>query len=88
MKPTVVVTSITPPNAVLKAIADGAAENGMDFIVVGDTRSPPDFALPGCRFVDIDAQRASDFRLATACPVRSYARKNIGYLLALSLIHI
>jgi hypothetical protein len=78
-----VVTSISPPNDVLQALAEGAARTGAEFILVGDTKSPADFALDGCHFFDIAAQLASGFALASACPTRHYARKNIGYLVAI-----
>ena len=80
-----VVTSINPPNAILRALADGAARAGVEFIVIGDTKSPPDFALEHCRFLDIAAQLGTGFAFAAACPTRHYARKNIGYLLAIRL---
>ncbi len=83
MKTAIVVTSISAPNAALRAIADGSKKHGFDFIVCGDTKSPQDFALPGCRFMSIADQVATGFRFATACPVQTYARKNIGYLVAI-----
>jgi hypothetical protein len=78
-----VVTSIAPPNTVLRALAEGCARQGLDFIVIGDEASPPDFQLEGCRFYGLDEQRATGLRFAAACPTRHYARKNIGYLLAM-----
>ena len=79
----VVVTSISPPNVSLKALAQGAREKRLHFIVVGDTKSPAEFELEGCDFYSVDRQLESSFRLARQCPTRSYARKNIGYLLAI-----
>jgi hypothetical protein len=84
MTTTIVVTTISSPNAALERIADGAKQRGIEFIVIGDTKSPKDFALPTCRFLDIEAQLATGLRYAAACPVRSYARKNVGYLLAMA----
>jgi len=78
-----VVTSINRPNDILQALADGSAKAGVEFIVTGDTESPPDFALEHCRFVDIAGQLATGFAFAEACPTRHYARKNIGYLIAI-----
>jgi len=79
----VVVTSISAPNVALRALADGCLEHGADFIVAGDTKSPADFSLEGCRFLSIRSQLDSDLRFPRACPVRHYARKNIGYLEAI-----
>ena len=81
--PHLIVTSINPPNAILGALADGAVASRWRFIIVGDTKSPADFELAGADFLDIDAQLATDLKFARACPTRHYARKNIGYLLAI-----
>ena len=78
-----IVTSINPPNAILRALAEGAGRAGIAFIVIGDTKSPSDFSLEGCRFYDVAAQIATGLRFAAACPTRHYARKNIGYLIAM-----
>ncbi|MDR3466410.1 MAG: STELLO glycosyltransferase family protein [Xanthobacteraceae bacterium] len=79
-----VVTTINAPNTILRALADGAERSGIDFIAIGDQKSPADFALDGCRFLDLAAQSRLPFGFARACPVRHYSRKNIGYLVALS----
>ncbi|HEX8845859.1 MAG TPA: STELLO glycosyltransferase family protein [Pyrinomonadaceae bacterium] len=78
-----VVTSISAPNAALKSLAAGCLEHGLEFIVIGDEISPPTFELEGCRFYSLEEQRRLGLRFANACPVRHYARKNIGYLLAM-----
>ena len=46
-------------------------------------KSPADFHLDGCRFLTVEAQLATGLAFARACPLRHYARKNIGYLLAI-----
>jgi hypothetical protein len=78
-----VLTSINPPNAVMTALRDGARASGVRFLVIGDTKSPTDFQLDGCDFLDVATQRASGFKFAGLCPTRHYARKNIGYLMAI-----
>jgi STELLO glycosyltransferases len=78
-----IVTSIAPPNAVLRTLAEGCLKQGFDFIVIGDEPSPPDFKLEGCRFYGLAEQRELGLRFARECPTRHYARKNIGYLLAM-----
>lgn len=84
-KTVLVVTSIAgSDNPVLKDLALGAARNSVDFIVIGDVPSPKDFKLDGCRFYGLDEQKKLPFSYAQKCPVRHYARKNIGYLVALS----
>ena len=77
-----IITSISAPNTAMKSFAEGCKKSGVDFIVVGDTKSPKEFILDGCRFVSIDEQRNLNFRLAALLPEKHYGRKNIGYLLS------
>ena len=82
-KTALVVTSVAQPNAVLHALARGCLKHGLDFFVIGDEASPPRFELEGCRFYSLSEQRALPFHFARKCLTRHYARKNIGYLLAM-----
>jgi STELLO glycosyltransferases len=81
-KTCLIVTSIAAPNAALADLAEGSVKHGFEFIVIGDEASPPAFELDGCQFYSVAAQRELGFRLAVQSPTKSYARKNIGYLLA------
>src|ERR1700726_2935085 len=78
-----VVTSISRPNPVLGSLAAGALQHEIPFFLIGDVASPPDFNLAGCSFYSIAQQEALDYRIASLTPKRHYARKNIGYLLAM-----
>ena len=78
-----IVTSIAAPNAVLKTLARGCSEHHVQFVVIGDEGSPSGFELQNCRFYDLPRQRELDFHFAAQCPVRHYARKNLGYLIAM-----
>jgi hypothetical protein len=80
----VVVTSISGPNAVLASLAEGSQAAGARFIVIGDSKSPADFKLPGCEFYSLQKQRSLPFAFARLCHERSYTRKNIGYLEAIA----
>jgi hypothetical protein len=84
MSTAVVVTSIAAPNKVMSDIAAGCTQNGMEFIVIGDKPSPENFHIDGCRFYSLAMQEKTGFELARLCPTRHYARKNIGYLIAMS----
>ena len=83
-KSALIITSISAPNAVLHAHAKGCREHGIDYIVVGDVSSPEDFHLDNCDFWDIARQRRCSFKLAGSLPEKHYARKNLGYLVAMS----
>lgn len=82
-KTSLVITSISAPNPVLASCAEGSSRCGIDFIVIGDTKSPPGFHIPGCDFWSIERQRSMPSRLAAILPERHYARKNLGYLVAM-----
>jgi hypothetical protein len=82
-KLSLVVTSIAAPNAILRALAQGASSRGIPFLVIGDEKSPATFQLDGCAFYSLAEQRKLDFKFAAKCPTRHYARKNIGYLQAI-----
>lgn len=77
-----IITSISAPNAAMRSFADGCLKSGIDFLVVGDSKSPKDFNLRGCRFVGIEEQRGLPFKLAKLLPEKHYGRKNLGYLLS------
>src|SRR5205085_5643855 len=79
----VIVTTIAPPNETLATLARGCVEHSYDFIVIGDEASPSEFKLDGCRFYSLDEQRDLGLKLASLLPTRHYARKNLGYLLAM-----
>jgi hypothetical protein len=81
--PHLVVTTINSPNRIMKALALGASQAGWRFIAIGDSKSPSEFHLEGCEFLSIDDQLRTGLRFAEKCPLRHYARKNIGYLLSI-----
>jgi hypothetical protein len=78
-----VVTSIASPNPVLRALAKGAIDNQYYFTIIGDTKSPETFKLEGAQFLSILDQKRLDLKTPALLRERSYARKNIGYLLAM-----
>lgn len=75
-----VVTSISAPNAALRELAQGCHAANAPFILIGDSKSPSGFSLDGCTFYSIERQLQTGFQTAALCPLRHYARKNIGYL--------
>jgi hypothetical protein len=79
----VVVTSISAPNAALRELASQCKARGFSFYLIGDVPSPADFSLEGCEFYSLARQQATGLRTAELLPTRHYARKNIGYLLAM-----
>ncbi|WP_204106759.1 MULTISPECIES: STELLO glycosyltransferase family protein [Spirulina sp. CCY15215] len=82
-KVALVVTSIAQPNIALKKLSQCVQDRNWSFIIIGDVASPADFYLEGCDFYNLSHQLALNLKFAQSCPERHYARKNIGYLLAL-----
>lgn len=80
----IVITSINYPTEAIIKIARNAQAQSFDFIVVGDLKSPSNFKVNDCQFYSLNAQFKSDFLFASKCPTGHYARKNIGYLIAIS----
>src|ERR1019366_3417130 len=78
-----VVTSISAPNAVLRELAGQCKARGFSFYLIGDLPSPADFSLEGCEFYSLERQKETGFKVAALLPTRHYSRKNIGYLLAM-----
>lgn len=83
MAEAIIITSINPPSAGVRAIAAAARAVDARLVVIGDAKSPPSYELTGARFLSLDDQRRLGFRYAELAPVGSYARKNIGYLVAI-----
>ncbi len=80
-----IITSIAnQENPVLKQFAEETTKHSVPFIVIGDTKSPKEFNLTGCDFFSIERQQMLKFQLANILPLKHYARKNLGYLIAMS----
>ncbi len=82
-----IITTIAPPNKVLRSYAEECQHHDIDFIIVGDKKSPSDFNLAGSDYWNLDRQKASDFTIASIIPENHYARKNIGYIIAMDKGH-
>lgn len=83
MKYAIVVTSINPVNEVTRAWSQTCESTGGQLVVVGDTKSPRYYDLPGCKFIPHDDLLADlNSKSCSVTPYQSYARKNLGYLWA------
>jgi len=78
-----VITSIAAPTPELQTLAAASQDHDFDFILIGDEASPKDFELEGCDFYGLERQLQLRLDYPRICPRRHYARKNIGYLLAM-----
>ncbi|CAB04496.7 Glycosyltransferase [Caenorhabditis elegans] len=77
----IVVTSVSPPTEDVKRLA---AIEDWNLVVVGDTKTPLDWQLENVHFLSVVYQKQLPFSLVTELPYKSYTRKNIGYLYAIS----
>lgn len=84
MKKTLIITSIAnDKHPILNQFAVDCKNKNVDYIVIGDTKSPAEFKLEGCDFWTVDRQQTLPFDLAKITPTRHYSRKNLGYLIAI-----
>jgi hypothetical protein len=79
----IVITTINAPTKAVVDFAEGAGRRGVDVVLIGDEKSPGDFAQDGARYFSLQAQRDSGFTYGRIAPSRHYARKNVGYLEAI-----
>jgi len=80
--PWVVITSINPPTAAIRKIS-ALCTSGWSAVVVGDTKSPPDWHAENIHFLSVSEQKSRYGDLAELIPYRHYCRKNLGYLYAI-----
>lgn len=79
-----VLTTIAPPtNCVKKLLAKLIYSADGCLIVIGDSKGPSAYDLPGTVFLPLVEQERIGFKLAENLPTGHYARKNIGYLYAM-----
>jgi hypothetical protein len=78
----IVITTINLPTGAVRKIAESRPD--WDFIVVGDRKTPKEWAFPGVTFLGVEAQSSAVGEFAEKCPFNHYGRKNIGYLKAIA----
>ena len=79
-----IITSIQAPTNSVINLMNKIKEHNAKLIVIGDKKSPDRYDLEGVEFFNIDRQKSSGFMLPNLLPENHYARKNIGYLVAMS----
>ncbi|MCU0567000.1 MAG: STELLO glycosyltransferase family protein [Oculatellaceae cyanobacterium Prado106] len=77
----VVITSINYPT---QAVKDFSKIAGWQVVVVADLKTPQDWQLEGAKLLTVEEQKALPFETAKLLPWNHYARKNLGYLYAIS----
>ena len=83
-KKTLIITSIaSSKNPILNKYAKISLKENVNFIIIGDKKSPSNFLLKGANYFSLNKQRSLNFNLSKILPVNHYARKNLGYLIAM-----
>jgi len=80
-KGAIVLTTINSPTEAVRELAKLKDEWPM--IVVGDNKTPPDWAYPGVEFLSMASQAGLGYSLGPLLPENHYCRKNLGYLRAI-----
>ena len=83
MSLTFVITTIQAPTPGVRSIAENAAIQGSDVVVIGDKKSPAAWTCDATRYFSLETQRTLHFTLVKHLPLNNYARKMLGYLIAM-----
>lgn len=83
MKKTIVITTINSPNQNIKKFSILCKKNNSDLIVIGDKKTPKGFELNHGSYYNLKDQKKTNLNFSKICPLNSYARKNIGYLISI-----
>lgn len=78
-----VVTTVQPPNECMRQWSGKLIEAGSGLVVIGDRKGPAAFELSPADFYCLERQSQLGFTLAPLLPEDHYARKNLGYLVAM-----
>jgi hypothetical protein len=82
MKKWIVITTINSPTKAIDNISK-LTESGWRCVVVGDRKTPANWASPGIDYLSYDQQLTTYGALAKSIPANHYCRKNLGYLYAM-----
>ena len=81
MKKAIVITTINNPN---KCIKKWAKKTEYNLVIVGDKKTPKDYAVYGSEVLQIEDQNKKYNKLSKLLPLNHYTRKNIGYVHAIN----
>ncbi len=78
-----VITTIQPPTDSVHTLLRHLEPIQTKLIVIGDRKGPADYPVQGVEFFSLAEQLTLSFRMVPDLPVAHYARKNLGYLIAI-----
>lgn len=80
---TCIITTIQEPTPSVLTLMQSLNDVGGKLIAIGDQKGPASFELPGADFYSLQRQQELPFALTRLLPIKHYARKNLGYLIAM-----
>ncbi len=83
-KISLVITTINKPNKNIKKLDKLSKKNHTELIIIGDKKTPKNFKISNGTYYSINDQKKINFNFSKVCPINSYARKNIGYLISIN----
>ena len=83
MLTSLVLTTIYKPNKNIITFSRQCKKHRWNFIVIGDKKTPYNFKINYGNYFSFKQQKKIDLKFSVKCPANNYARKNIGYLLAM-----
>ena len=82
MKISLVITTINKFNKNLRNYSNNCNKNKWQFILIGDKKTPY-IQMPFGEYFNLKKQKKLNLHFAKICPENNYARKNVGYLIAM-----
>lgn len=79
----VITTIASSKHPILKKFAKIALKENINFVIIGDKKSPSKFSLKGANYFSLQKQKSLKFKLSKILPINHYSRKNLGYLIAM-----
>ena len=80
----VVITTIQEPTECVRQLAVAVQRVDGLLIVVGDKKGPAHFDIQGAELISLEEQLRLPWALSRLLPTGHYARKNLGYLIAVN----
>ena len=69
-------------NKNLRNYSNNCNKNKWQFILIGDKKTPY-IQMPFGEYFNLERQKKLNLHFAKVCPENNYARKNVGYLIAM-----
>jgi hypothetical protein len=79
-----IITTVQEPTASVRLLAEHLKASASSPIIIGDSKGPVKYELVGAELWTLKRQMLLTWDIVPLLQFKSYARKNLGYLLAIS----